>query len=572
MLDTRFNNAVVIAAIAIGVVAVALIVVTQLDDDPDPVPLPESELEAPMPLPESPATDDATDRIVVDTAELHWTSEQGTRLLEGPTIDDMEWEWTGRHSEGWNLQHGHAQSDHIDLESRIWTASGLELAIIDVEAQLSGDAVARPLTVTTTVPGDDGELLTGSLERATTNSGLDDHSVLAGRFGSSGPTVHIHAPDGTVGHSRSSGDQLAIDWPLWPGLDAIGDCLDDNATQHVSMRLLVGIGDAPVASALSIPAETRMVSTPIFVDPSTLGMSHLADAQADSPQDLSRRLRALAYGHSDRDDPRYGNGGLLAHNLGGLFAIPARWWNDPAIEQLRSSLDGSSIEVIPDGPVAGDSSSRSTVLADLDDCAALTAGDDNELPATIIIPDLDTDAPIDTPVAAPFDPVVSPGVVPSVRSELLERLFEVDAADGLAARGTRRSALVPVVATRNPLVDIASDGILSPDRNGHWNLDDALARRLTRLDFDADTHRRHTTGFASLRQRLDEQSESLAHWTADGDLSAASRSGDLRDLYFLGDLEFDGDVSGDGFVTWRFDDSDMPAIDEPPAAVVFEFE
>jgi len=365
---------------------------------------------------------------------------------------------------------------------------------------------------------------------------------------------------------------LAIDWPLWPGLEDIGDCLDDSATQHVSMRLVVGIGDAPIASALSIPAEARMVSTPIFVDPSTLGISHLADAQADSPRDLSRRLRALAYGHSDRDDPRYGNGGLLAHNLGGVFAIPARWWDDPAIEQLRSSLDGSSIEVIPDSPVAGDSSSNSTILAKTNDCAALTAGDDNERPTTIIIPDLDTDVPLDTPVAAPFDPVVSPGVLPSDRDELLDRLFDVGAPDGLAAPGTRRPAIVPVVATRNPLVDIASDSILSPDRNGHWNLDDALARRLTGLDFDDDAHRRHTTGFSPLRQRLDEQSESLAHWTPDGALELAPPGDGLRDLYFLGDLGFDGDDRGDGFVTWRFDDADMPEIDEPPGAVVFEFE
>lgn len=567
------------AGLFLTIVAVAIL---WSDSDETPSLLDEMESEAPIPFPHAWSELGDGQRIHFQASDTPtWDDDGGTTLLRGPTVDGLTFEWSEKQNDDWRIAYGRATGDDVDVQTHIWTAPGFPMAIIDLDAQVSGPALADPLVATTVISGDDAEVVTGGLDRKTTSDGLEDLDLLAARSATTDSTVQVHAPAGASGQTDDlDSDELIVHWTLWPGLadvDGFDDCLDDGpALRQVSLRLVVHFGDHPMAAPLPVAADSRATGTPIFIDaPSTENGNDGAARDAD---DFARRLRALAFGHSDREDPRYGNGGLLAADMGAVFAIPAYWWHEESIAALRQSLEDTGIEVIPSGDFDdeddGEPPSTTTQLIAPGDCQALFAPENTDRADLSIVYESSDNSPFRAPLTASTDPAIEIGTSPPERSEVLGRLFDSDHRDGLFTSGDHRALFLPVVATRNPLVDVDSEKILTPDRNRHWTLHDSLTRRLSRLEMgDPDLHRRSSTSFEDLRDHRRRHADAVPYWTPDGSLEHSAE--DAPHLYFFGNTDAiapDVDEQHSRLVPWNLDDADSPEYGDTlePATVEFD--
>ena len=539
----------------------------------------EVDLSPPIDFPQHWADQAVGDTIRVDSdEELLWSAGSGSFLMQGPTLDGLEMQWSSEEYEGWTVLSAEAQDSDIGVLGRIWTAPGFPAAIIELDAHIAGAALAEPLTATTVVPGGDGELLSAGLKRRSTDGGaIDRFPILAGRFGSLGPTLQIHSPGAAMGHTVEAGDtdELAIQWTLWPGLDDAGECLaDDAATRTISMRLIVEFGDHPLVAALPVPPGTQAMSTPIFVDAPNIQGDPWADGRARNAGDMARRLRALAYGHSDRSDPRYGNGGLLAADMGAIFAIDPQWWHDESMQGLRRSLEGTDIELVPRGSVDDlETLSPGVQISTEDPCAALfPPGTDGDAPPPIL-ERTDGDRSFDQALAAPLLPLAKVGEATTGRDALLDRLFASDHEGALFASGEHRTLFVPLVATRNPLKDIFEDNLLSPERGGHWMPHDAFARRLSRHELSDSTHQLHSTGFEALQRRRNTARKALSFWSPEGTLEHHENTSDA--LYFFGALDalsIDADAQRRAFASTALDTTSPPTFSGSLSAIDIEFD
>ena len=559
-----------LAATAVAIVAAAIW--WTVDDEPEPV-VADIDVEVPMDVPADWADRGGDDDLRVDVADpLVWSDDTDTALIEGPTVDGLDIEWSSGHNDGWQLLSGSGHDETIDLDARLWTSEGFPAAIIDFDARIHGEALADELAATTRIEADDLHLLTASLDTIGADESIDGTRLTAGRFARGESIFSIHSPDGAVGRIAAGDDvdHVDIDWTIWPGLDGYGDCLDDDLTRTVSMRLVVGFGSHPTVGPLSIPVGHRAMATPIFTDAPDDGYG--SEGASRDAADFARRLRALARGHSDRDDPRYGNGGLLAADLGAIFAIPADWWEEAAIVKLRESLASSDIDVVPDGSVdTDDEPSPPTRIGDGDDCDLLASSSADSLAPSVVHRRADDDRPFELPLTTPVPPVVEAGEFGPDRDALLKRLFSTDGDDNLLSPGAHRGAFIPVIATRNPLEEIASDQLLSPDRGGHWTLDESLTRSLSRVELEADHNPRLTTGFGALRDHRLDHRRALPYFSPDGRLALPDES--ARHFYVFGadaDLDIDAEVT-DTAAYWHHDPDNPPVWNGELRGVTIEF-
>lgn len=501
-----------------------------------------SELEAGKPI-----------RIDIDDPP-GWTKGDQS-LLWGPKFDGLTMHWSTSARDGWNVAVGRGESEDIDVDAQIWTAPGFPLAIVDLTAQLRGPALGDPLTATTSVAGLNGTVLSGSLRPHSTGEMDDDRDLLAARFDDVGPGVSMHSVAGATGHLQAPADdgERSIDWTIWPGVDVAPPCFDD-AKHTTSLRLVVQFGDHPLVAPLPAPAEARSMGTPIFVDAPNVDGDVWADGRARNGRDFARRLRALAYGHSDRDDPRFGNGGLLAAEMGAVFVIPHQWWNEPSMADLRRSLAETEIEVVPTGDVDGRSPS-STRLVDGDDCPGIAGHHGDAQPDLFLVQYHTHNRPYEASITAPLSPVVEAGMVTSKRDELLDRVFAFNDGNALFATGAHRAFFIPLTATRNPLEDIASENLLTPNRDGHWTLHGALTRRLTSYEMATASRTHHSTSFEDLVAHRRQHGQAVPHWSPGGGFEYHHSPGDH--LYFFGgkeSVQVDEQTRPQSIWTWRYDD------------------
>lgn len=554
----------VASAAAVALLAGVSLIWICPDADPDPAPLEETDLEAPMAAPASWSQTDADSGNHLDVdlqAGPAWRTDNDNVLLRGPTIDGADIQWEQNRHDDWHVAVGTGETAGADLEIRIWTAPGWPAVVIDVDARLSGPATADGLDVTTSVESDDARFVTGGLDHRELDDELEDVDVAAGRFDTPGPTLQLHSPDGATGSVQTDGAETSVDWRLAAPVDGLDDCLQDREpTRTVSSRLVVGVGDHPTVAPMAAPVDARELSTPIFVDAPADSGDFWVDGRAEDDTDLARRYRALALGHSDPDDPRYGNGGLLAAGMGGLFVVPPAWTDTPAIDEVRDSLRDSAIEVL-----GGDETDGSQI-ADPDDCDAivdgLTDGD-----STTVVRRPVGDPAYNTTVTTPLPPVLQAGQLPTRRDTVLDRLFDTGGADG-----DHRIEFAPLVATRNPLEEISQHNILSPDRNGHWTLHDELTRRFSRLELERDVDGHHTTGLEALRDHRRIHRTALPSWAPDGMLEHPRE--EAEHLLFFGDLEqLDIDVpTSSQPVTWRYDPTSLPVFNGDVSPTTIEFQ
>ncbi len=437
-------------------------------DEPEPV----LEVERVPPKDAPPGwADEPSSELGLELDAAGWSVEVGGReVLSGPGLGES-WSWMSAvEKEGWELRLGTAEGTGWQAEAALWTVPNAPFVVIDLDARVDGEALADGMDVKTGIRGGVEETYPA------------DGQVQAVRFG--GPGV-VYAPVGAVG--RVDGDDVW--WEVWEGLGGLGGCeAAEEAARQVSLRLVVVATDEPVPVPVAFGDDVRAVGTPMFVDPMARSEEPWEDGRARDGEEYARRLRALAFGHSDPGDPRYGNGGLLAAGVGATFVIPSRWWDDPAVEALRSSLQETEIDVaVMVGP---EEEAPAAPRVALESSCDLVEGMLSDHAAPLVVMG-GTDRPYSASLRRPLPAVVEAGLIPATREEVLDRLFEPLVPGRLFATGEHRVVLVPLVATRNPLVDVAGEEILTPDRGGHWTLHDSLTRRLGAWEFSPrrDTHR-----------------------------------------------------------------------------------
>lgn len=548
-------------------IAIAVLIITTIAllwprsvDEHQPL-LEESSLTAPLPFPETWAEQDATHRLRLQLdAEPRWTTDDGIALLRGPFLNDLALQWSTDHQDGWTVLSGEVNDGDTQIRSQLWSAPGFPVAIVEFEAHITGPALGKPLIATTAHPSGDAQLLGADLRRRSIDqNGRHNVPLLAGRFSTTGPTVQVYSPHGAVAHLTQHDDDeqwATMEWTLWPGLDSTEECFDHpSAARRVSFRLIIEFGDHPIAAPLSVPAGATALSTPIFVDAPNVHGDVWADGRARNADDMALRLRALAYGHSDRDDPRHGNGGLLAAGMGAVFAISPQWWNEDSIRQLRRSLKNSDIDVVPLGQTASpDHRPSGFQITDRGDCSTLfEAIDDGDAPPVMAYRS-SSDHSFDQPLNTPLLPLAEIGQSSTTREVVLRRLFEPHHDDALFAEGEYRALFFPIVATRNPLEEIFSQKILSPDRGGHWTLHEDLTRRLSRRELSDTSTSLHSTGIEALRAHQKTAHSTLSFWSPRGTLEHHGDS--QHPLYFFGAL----------------DELELRADDERPSAVISTFD
>lgn len=466
---------------------------------------------APPGLPfESLAKLEPQEEIIVELAAEgpRWLTDSGELLLQGPTIIDRPWEWTTHTLQEWTLARGTYQSQDLELRAHLWTSPNLGMALIDLEATISADELASPLDVLTLVPSTTATILTAELSTKPSTELSPQEVILASRFDDATLPVHLFTPAKAAGRLVKGPDPqtTTIAWEPWPKLDSLAPCPtlndeQDRRRRTSKLRLIIQFGPQPLAIAAPTPSTAQALATPVFVDPPRLSNNAWADGRAQDALELSRRIRALSFGHSNSDDPRYGNGGLLANHLGASFAIPTDWWDDEPIQRLRQDLKDTTVELIPhltQGPRLDDSPSAA-LLSD-EPCLDLRPPQDEpHLPPQLVLNRHQT-APFTIPIAADLPPRLTIGKTSSERSRILNHLFHIGNNDGLFAHQSYRLLAIPLIATRNPLEPMAEQALLSPERNGHWTLHDSLTRELSTWELESKADTLHAM---SLNQFLD---------------------------------------------------------------------
>ncbi len=307
--------------------------------------------------------------------------------------------------------------------------------------------------------------------------------------------------DYELSYSNWSGEQLAsggqagqaaqaslLSFILWSKANAPGwaRCEDasDEHTIELAATTTMTIGASPPAAGWPYSKGHQAQVVPIFDDPAHHPDDEISQGTAPSAEKWLGRARTLAYGHSDPSDPRYGNGGLLGHGLGGTIIIPAQFMGNDGIERFSGSLVGTGVEVAPRTAADEGFDRRSRLIEDAD-CEALLKASDRQAPAVVT----------QLRLAASPEPQDSLGPGPVGHAAALEagrlngRLktlitkgLDPDSLERVADQQTQMVFSTPFVATRNPLIGAATEGLLEPERGGHWTVAARFASALADVE------------------------------------------------------------------------------------------
>ncbi|RVU42529.1 hypothetical protein EA187_15145 [Lujinxingia sediminis] len=489
-----------IPAAAILLLALAALLLWPQKVDP---PL-DTAIESPTPplaaAPRWPLTDDAP--------TLHW--EVGTtallRLPDGqtlaPTPAPTPHHWDVHHLdvEGWTALAARADNgDHATW----WFTESSPYAILDLQADLSrGDwSIELPDLPIRAYPAD----LLASINAA---EEMDDVPLVA---------LTLQSPTGPLSLAFDGPAVASLDTSTSPvrlRLNALPRDCESLLSAPSRIRLILHYGDAPLPLAAAGPADASSQLIPIFAEPTNRGGDPWEEGRSRDAHELARRIRALIFGHSNTDDPRYGNGGLLQQNIGASFVIPMAWWTSPAITALREDLEQTPYELIlaTETPELAPSGPNLHTDAPLE-CATLAE-------RSFVTSAPTTDAPTyHLGSWLPQTPQLK--AIAPTRETILDHLLPEQGTTGGLRPGRLTLTYLPLIASRNPLVDSFENTLLVPERQGHWTLHEDLARALVTFEFreDRPTLAINSLATRAVSQRLEDR---LALWQPDGTLSDAT--------------------------------------------------
>lgn len=305
----------------------------------------------------------------------------------------------------------------------------------------------------------------------------------------SGTSLHASGQESGQDSDQNSGQHAThkLRLGVWTRSDhlAFERCPKDKAVDlEISLMLSVDIDTSVSIWPYARGAEAALA--PVFSLPAEHADPQIADIAAPDARRWVRRANGLIYGHSDPDDPRSGNGGLLGYGLGATVIIPPKFSTDPDIKSLAKKLAATRVELAPglsetSIPEAYQASSRAFKNLDCDNLAALTKHDTPAAIVTQSAPDDAAKRPLH-PGPSDWPLLVLPESLDGRLETLRLRGFEPSAVEPLLKTHQTRVFSTPFVATRNPLIGAAHESLLKPTRDGHWTVSAPLSGALSNLE------------------------------------------------------------------------------------------
>lgn len=294
--------------------------------------------------------------------------------------------------------------------------------------------------------------------------------------------------DGAVWGSPSANKSTALEIAFWRKneLDrAVWGC-DSMAGKTVDLVVQLDwtVGKSRAVAPAMLPHGYRAALVPVFGDLQSSGNSEMQVGAARSAEDWLGRARTLIYGHSSAEDPRYGNGGLLGSHFGGSVVVPVAWWEDVGVQALAAELEGTRVELVSDG--------KTEYLAGNEVCErAFRAVEQGT--SLLIVPgpgvgDVQSSARREGNVRG-LPKVMGVHGLDGRRTSLTEGVFSQDSLEDLLAEHGVTAVSTPLVATRNPLIDLWHEAVLAAERGGEWTLQADVSRAFARGELLRETDR-----------------------------------------------------------------------------------
>lgn len=334
-----------------------------------------------------------------------------------------------------------------------------------------------------------------------------------------------------------SADGFEIAFDLWrpEAHGAVQRCqLDADSPPNLDLRATATFqfGGAPAIFPSRFPDRTRAAIAPIFDLPSAHPDTTLHRGSPNGPRDWAERARTLAFGHSNPEDPRYGNGGLLGHGLGGTIVVPAEWGHHEAVASFRENISDSALDVATRGVSSGEGRGFETLIEqEKMPCSSLVGADnggltvvaDDTFPfrgtvASATAPEPDDASPRVSPPSTPFASSMSFYRLDGTRPQLVDDLLAEDSFDRLRRRRGLAVFATPLLGTRNPLIPAAKEALLSPERHGEWTLESSFASALVNLEITHETSSLAVRNTAGLVDHWRGARRAVTHWNHRGEL------------------------------------------------------
>ncbi len=241
---------------------------------------------------------------------------------------------------------------------------------------------------------------------------------------------------------------------------------DGAPSVDLKFRLVVTLASPPPVHLHRFRGGTEAALVPVFTNPS-------GEGGARDAADFAARVRTLSFGHSNPEDPRHGNGGLVGGKHGGTFLVPGLWKDE--LSALKESIEATDVEFAWTGDPA-------EIVRAEDPCTLMESRiwvQQGPLYPGTFANSLTSDTPIGP---AMVSPVLLNTYVAQSRATLYDQTLSKLYIDRLVRE--RGSVLIetPLVATRNPLIDAADQALLAPERNGEWTIDPTIESMFAGLD------------------------------------------------------------------------------------------
>ncbi|MFU8803940.1 MAG: hypothetical protein ACNA8W_09050 [Bradymonadaceae bacterium] len=344
--------------------------------------------------------------------------------------------------------------------------------------------------------------------------------------------ITLSTPRATDLRITRRNENMAIDLILWDGDHSPwpDECQNEDARLDLHARTMITIGAAPAFAVSPLPSGFEAALVPMFTEPLD---RDLRPGAARDAEDWMARARTLLYGHSSPEDPRYGNGGLLGSNFGGVLALPEHIWEDPSVQAWTSTLFETRVDLVPqDSPPFARHPSPAVAVNDR--CPAALEAVQHNRPALFV--GWET-----TPVAELATDPFTPGYPILIEAARLDGR-RTSLVEGVLSRSqlehwTRERGILffstPLVATRNPLVGAAEQALLEPEPEGNWTLDPEVARALGRVELLQETRRLFITSPSALHGRAQATRDITLWWNEAGTLVVQNQSMDPLEGFTL---------------------------------------
>lgn len=441
----------------------------------------------------------------------------GKRISLTPSSSALEFaRWEAHESDSYTYVVGEGDYDGAPVRA-VWTfAHGnpqahLAISLTDVEASNLSDDAMLDLT-----------LPEGNVEASAPLEVMPDEISTAVRWRGED---HLLTFDNWTGETLAplpgdSGGTTALGFVLWTeeNGEAWSVCEDEaEATFDARAAFTVTLGGHTPIARWPQPQGQQGRMVPVFGDPREHEDTELHEGATDQPDRWVDRARTLVHGHSNPEEPRFGNGGLLGNNLGGTVIVPPALADAEAVHEFAESLEGSSVELI--GQPGSGLPGAGLRLTDDPGCDDLVEAASGSTSLVLLEARDNTGIGVSVP-AFSSRAELAPLVTPRAFDGRLQTL--VDDGFGQAHRlADERSTLIfqtPFVATRNPLIGAASEALLDPERHGQWTLSPPLSDTLADMEIWREEMPVEVTSLSGATRYLDRARSTWWGWGDEGDL------------------------------------------------------